>query len=117
MRRAVPLAFLLVLVFGPIVAAPETPTPTPEATTPATPRKVRTPYPGTILNIHRKMLDPAWGQVIQYRKYESKTFSDRERETIHEFVLQDNDRVVRIASFHENAKGEGYWEVLVWDLP
>jgi len=91
-----------------------TPTPVPPA---PTPKAVRTPAPGSILTLHHKMLDPAWGRVIQYRKTESRAFSDKARETLHEFVLQDTDNIVRVATFHENAQGKGYWEVWVWDLP
>jgi hypothetical protein len=101
----------------PSTPAPEpTATSTPEAARPS-PKKAPTPSPGSVLNIHHKMLDPAWGRVVQYRKYEVKAYSEKERETLHEFVLQDTDNVVRVATYHENAKGEGYWEVWVWDLP
>ncbi len=43
--------------------------------------------------------------------------SDANRETLYEFVFQDDKGVVRTAVYHENASGEGYWEVTVWDLP
>ncbi len=91
-----------------------TPTPVPSS---QKSKAVRTPAPGSILTLHHKMLDPAWGRVIQYRKTESRAFSDKARETLHEFVLQDTDNIVRVATFHENAQGTGYWEVWVWDLP
>lgn len=94
-----------------------TPTATPEILSSPLARKARTPSPTSILTLHRKMLDPAWGRVVQYRKSETKSFSEKDREILHEFVLQDTENVVRVATFHENTKGEGYWEVWVWDLP
>lgn len=69
------------------------------------------------LEIHRPLLSPSWGRLIQYKKEQILALSEKNRETLHEFVLQDDQGVVRVAIFHESASGEGYWEVYVWDQP
>jgi hypothetical protein len=69
------------------------------------------------LVLHKPRLSPSWGKVIQYRKEQILVLSEKNKETLHEFVLQDADGIVRIAVFHENSSGDGYWEVWVWDQP
>ncbi len=79
---------------------------------------VKSPAESSILGIHKKALAPAWGKIVQYRKYETKAFSEKSREDLYEFVLQDENGVVRIATYHENANSSsGYWELLIWDQP
>jgi hypothetical protein len=69
------------------------------------------------LIIHRPALSPAWGRVIQYRKEQLSDPKGNHKETLHEFVLQDDAGIVRIAVFHENGAGDGYWEISQWDQP
>jgi hypothetical protein len=67
------------------------------------------------LIIHKPMPSPSWGKVIQYHREQIFALTDKNRETLHEFLFQDDEGVVRTAVFHENADGGGYWEVWVWD--
>lgn len=69
------------------------------------------------LVVHKPMPSPSWGRVIQYHREENFVLSDKNRETLHEFLFQDDAGVVRTAVYHENASGDGYWEVWVWDQP
>ncbi len=69
------------------------------------------------LIVHKPMPSPSWGRVIQYHRQENFVLSDKNRETLHEFLFQDEAGIVRTAVFHENASGDGYWEVWVWDQP
>jgi hypothetical protein len=69
------------------------------------------------LAIHKPLLNPSWGKVAQYRREQNFTLTDKSWETLHEFVMQDDNGIVRIATYHESASGEGYWEVWVWDRP
>jgi hypothetical protein len=61
------------------------------------------------------MPSPRWGKVIQYRKEQSFSFSEKDREVIHEFVFQDDEGIIRTATYRETKDGEGFWEVWVWD--
>jgi hypothetical protein len=63
------------------------------------------------ITIHKPQTDPAWGKVIQYHRETAN------RETLHEFLFQDDQGVVRTAIFHESTSGAGYWEVWIWDQP
>jgi hypothetical protein len=63
------------------------------------------------------MPDPAWGRLVQYRKDQIFALAEDKRETLHEFVFQDDQGIVRTAVYHETASGTGYWEVWVWDQP
>lgn len=69
------------------------------------------------LVIHKPRPSPSWGKVIQYHRQEVLPLSDKNREILHEFLFQDDQGIVRTAIFHENASGDGYWEVYVWDQP
>ena len=69
------------------------------------------------MTVHKPMPDPAWGRVIQYRMERIPALSNKSKETLHEFLFQDEQGIVRTAVFHENASGDGYWEVWVWDQP
>jgi len=63
------------------------------------------------------MLSPSWGRVIQYRREQAGDASGNHKETLHEFVLQDDAGIVRVAVFHENGAADGYWEIWLWDQP
>lgn len=63
------------------------------------------------------MPDPAWGKVIQYRWEETVDPSTKAKETIYEFVFQNENNEIRVCKYHEDDNGEGYWEVYLWDLP
>ena len=97
------------------------PTTTPSPTDTPAPKtgKPRTKTSGSIqiILVHKPQPPSAWGKVIQYKREDILALSEKNRETLHEFVFQDEDGVIRTATYHENAAGEGYWEVLVWDLP
>ena len=92
------------------LATPQ-PTPSPED------KFNRSPRADQALIIHKPMPSASWGRVVQYRREELFPLSDNNRETLYEFVFQDDKGVVRTAIYHENVSGEGYWEVTVWDLP
>jgi hypothetical protein len=93
-------------------SASPTPSPTPKPS-----KNVQTYGSIKALIVHKPLIPPAWGHVIQYHRQENFVLSDNNRETLHEFVLQDDSGVVRTAIYHENPSGEGYWEVMVWDQP
>jgi len=69
------------------------------------------------LIIHKPMPDPAWGKVIQYHSELTTDVETKTKGTLYTFVFQDDKGVVRIANYHEDENGEGYWEVYLWDLP
>jgi len=69
------------------------------------------------LLVHKPMPSPAWGRVIQYHKVENFVLADKNRETLYEFLFQDDAGIVRTATYHESPSGDGYWEVEVWDQP
>jgi len=94
-----------------------TPTPTATAEAPAVKKPMELKGGLKGLEVHRPLLSPAWGRLIQYKKEQILALSEKNRETLHEFVLQDDQGIVRVAIFHESASGEGYWEVYVWDQP
>ena len=107
-----------------IIIESETPTPvatiqpTPQPTAQPTPDKPdfsNNPDPSKALVIHKPKPSPAWGKVIQYHREKVLALSDQDSETLHEFIFQDDKGIVRTAIFHENASGDGYWEVWVWD--
>jgi hypothetical protein len=85
----------------------------------ATPGSVSAAAPGysssKILEIHKPLIPAAWGRVLQYRKEENFVLSGRNQETLFEFVFQNDEGIVRTATYHESADGNGYWEVYVWD--
>jgi hypothetical protein len=70
-----------------------------------------------VIEIHKPMPSPAWGRVLQYHREKVVNFSEKNQETLHEFLFQDEEGVIRTALFHEYASGEGYWEVWIWDQP
>jgi hypothetical protein len=93
----------------------ETPAPSPIPTK-SVPTPVRAPgESGRSILIHKPMPPAHWGKVVQYRKEQSFSFSNKDRETLHEFVFQDDSGVIRTATFRESENGNGFWEVLVWD--
>jgi len=101
-------------------ASVSTPVPSPAPSTALakpTPTSVRPAGGDTskALIVHKPMPSPHWGKVIQYRKEQSFSFVEKDRETLHEFVFQDDSGIIRTAIYHESPKGEGFWEVLVWD--
>ena len=67
--------------------------------------------------IHRPQTDPAWGKVIQYHREQVGAINDKNHETLHEFLFQDDQGIVRTAIYHESTSAEGYWEVWIWDQP
>lgn len=71
----------------------------------------------TTITIHKPATDPAWGKVIQYQQEQAISSIDKTRETLHKFLFQDSQGIMRLATFHESASGNGYWEVWVWDQP
>jgi hypothetical protein len=95
-----------------------TPTPAPQVTPPPSPtpsKPARSVNFAKALVVHKPMPSPSWGKVVQYRRDQILALSPENSETLHEFVFQDEDGVVRTAIFHENASGDGYWEVWAWD--
>lgn len=86
-----------------------TPTPLPEIT--------HSPNMSKIIAIHKPMPSPSWGKVVQYHREKAVAMPGKNPETLHEFLFQDGQGIIRTAIFHENASGDGYWEVWVWDLP
>lgn len=116
------LGLLTAFLLAGVAAAQEAiPTPTPTGTPSAGPAPARTPAASQsaadALQIHKPRLPSSWGRVVQYRRLESDAFLERARETVHEFVLQNDAGIVRVASWHERSDGSGYWRVLVWDRP
>lgn len=65
------------------------------------------------LVVHKPLIDPSWGKVVQYQEEQSPST----HETLYKFLFQDSNGTVRTAIYHENASGNGYWEVWAWDLP
>jgi len=94
------------------------PTPTPAAKptpTAANPATTNNTHSSNVIFIHKPMPSPSWGKVIQYHREISQSPSEKNREIIHEFLFQDDQGIIRTAIYHENASGDGYWEVWVWD--
>jgi hypothetical protein len=69
------------------------------------------------LIVHKPATDPSWGKVIQYQEEKTVSTVDKTAETLHKFLFQDSDGIVRVAIYHESESGTGYWEVWVWDQP
>jgi hypothetical protein len=101
----------------------QTPTPDASLTVTSTPTPQPTPDytdhpdPSKALILHKPKPSPAWGKVIQYHQEKVIALSDKDNETLHEFLFQDENGIIRTAIFHENASGDGYWEIWVWDQP
>jgi hypothetical protein len=98
----------------------ETLTPTASPTgTPVPAQKAVSQIQGSsnVLVLHKPLLPAAWGEVIQYRRDTPHSLFDRDRETLHEFVLRGPNGVLRVAFYHEPQEGDGFWEVWVWDQP
>lgn len=98
------------------------PDPTATPTTQITPNPSPTPIKSTrsskaakALVIHKPMPSPSWGKVVQYHRSQILALSPDNIETLHEFLFQDEDGIVRTAVFHESSSGDGYWEVWTWD--
>ncbi len=108
--------FLLVSFYSihSLFAAAPTPEPTQASIPPIQPKSQS--YTKALV-IHKPMPDPAWGKVIQYHSEQTVDSETKIKGTIYEFVFQDEKGVVRIANYHEDENGEGYWEVYLWDLP
>jgi len=106
--------FILLILLRPSFAMADTATPTPDSTTGAQP--VTQQYGNTkLLEIHKPMIPTAWGRVLQYKKEVNFALASHNQETLYEFVLQNNDGIIRTATYHESPDGDGYWEVYVWD--
>lgn len=98
----------------------DTATPAPAASPTPTPAPAKTPTaqagnPSSVIFIHKPMPSPSWGKVLQYHREISQSPSEKSHEILHEFLFQDDQGIIRTAIYHENANGEGYWEVWVWD--
>jgi hypothetical protein len=105
------LSFFATLALSTFSWAQNPPTPTPGSVAATAPG-----YSGSkILEIHKPLIPSAWGRVLQYRKEENFVLSGRNQETLFEFVFQNDEGIVRTATYHESADGNGYWEVYVWD--
>ena len=98
----------------PTFTFPPTDTPTPKPT-----KRTSDKESGSIqvIVVHKPKPPASWGRVIQYKREEILALTEKNRETLHEFIFQDEDGIIRTATFHENASGDGYWEVWVWDQP
>ncbi|HVZ80570.1 MAG TPA: hypothetical protein VHE12_07200 [bacterium] len=117
---------LLALLFPCYLRAQTAPTDTPTASpvptntpSPIVPKNSRDKIsrsPRTIV-VHKPQPPGSWGKVVQYKREDILALSEKNRETLHEFVFQDENGIIRTATYHENADGEGYWEVWVWDQP
>jgi hypothetical protein len=100
----------------PVTTATVKPVLTPQMTpTPGRLKPLNNPNGTKALIIHKPMPSPSWGKVVQYHQDQIFALSEKNREILHEFVFQDEDGIIRTATFHENSSGDGYWEVWVWD--
>jgi hypothetical protein len=99
---------LLFLLFGTQLAFADEPvaSPTPSTSNGSAP-----------LVVHKPATDPAWGKVIQYQEEKTVSTGDKTGETLHKFLFQDSNGIIRVAIYHESESGTGYWEVWVWDQP
>ncbi len=88
---------------------------TAEPTVTPVPKRVlkKAPNLKQVIEIHKPMPDPSWGKVLQYHM---ETAPDA-KGTLHKFLFQSEDGILRSAIYHDETSGDGYWEVLVWDLP
>jgi hypothetical protein len=77
------------------------------------------PNPEHTLLLHKPRLPAEWGTLIQYHRetVTNSSLFDREKETIHEFLLQDSEGILRVAFYHEPEAGGAYWVVWIWDQP
>lgn len=123
-------AFLAIITF--LYAAPDsvpTATPTPVVLPSPTPTETARPVKpsrkptvvmegsSNVLLLHKPFLPPEWGELIQYKRETTHVLFDRNKETIHEFVLKGDDGILRVAFYHEPQDEEGYWEIWIWDQP
>jgi len=112
---------ILILSLPHLGAAPALPTPVPKPVatpipSPAPPKPARASGESTkSILVHKPMPPAHWGKVVQYKKEQSFSFAEKDRETLHEFVFQDESGIIRTAIFHEGQNGDGFWEVVVWD--
>ncbi|HVM32212.1 MAG TPA: hypothetical protein VMU88_03695 [bacterium] len=104
---------LMVLLVSPALAASLTPTPT-DSNANSAPGAYNS---SKVLEIHKPLIPPAWGRVLQYKKEQNFVLSGHNQETLYEFVFQNDEGIVRTATYHETADGNGFWEVYVWDEP
>jgi hypothetical protein len=106
--------FVLTILSNTSFVSADTATPTPDPSTNTQP--VTQQYGNTkLLEIHKPMIPTAWGRVLQYKKEVNFALASHNQETLYEFVLQNNDGIIRTATYHETPDGDGYWEVYVWD--
>ena len=122
------LAFLFPAVAS-LHAAAADPTPDAAVTPAPSPAAKATPVPkkpstgrldgsSKVLVLHRPLLPPEWGEVIQYRRESPRSLFERnDKETIHEFVIRGTDGLLKIAYYHDSPDGSGFWEIWVWDQP
>ena len=80
-----------------------------------TPKKSETQSSDKAVVLHKPMPSPTWGKVVQYRHFQENP--GKNGEMLYEFVMQDDTGIIRTATYHETSSGDGYWEVIVWDLP
>jgi hypothetical protein len=125
------LSFALLLVSGlfsfwvlaaatkvqPTATPVPTPTPVPTSVPAAASKPPVNANISKSLVVHKPLVNPSWGKVAQYRREQNFALADKSWETLHEFVMQDDEGTVRIATYHESASGDGYWEIWVWDRP
>lgn len=112
-----PLFIFFSLLFFPFLAqgaSTDVSSPTPSSPSPTLSHAAGT---AKALVVHKPMPSPAWGKLIQYHRQETFVLADKNRETLYEFVFQDDSGIIRTAIYHENPSGDGYWEVTVWDQP
>jgi hypothetical protein len=122
-HRLLPLASLLFILafspaFGqtPVVEGGPSDLPSPQPT--VSPSKVESmPGLSKAIVLHKPMPPASWGRLVQYHKEQIFALSEKNRETLYEFVFQNEAGVIHTAVYHENASGNGYWEVLAWDQP
>ena len=92
-----------------------TPTVTATPTPLSQPRSISNNTNSKTLILHKPATNPAWGRVVEYHKENALSTADKTPETLHVFLFQDDQAIVRTAIYHESSSGDGYWEVFVWD--
>jgi hypothetical protein len=101
------------------VPAKPSPTVVPFRPTAPAPILAASVNPVHTLVLHKPRIPAEWGQVIQYHRetVTNNSLFDRDTETIHEFLFQDSEGILRMAFYHEPSNGSGYWVVWIWDQP
>jgi hypothetical protein len=65
--------------------------------------------------LYRPFIPHHWGTLIQYSKLLPNTPNNPSPDTVFQFVFQDKKGIIRVATYHENVKGKGFWEVAIWN--